>query len=100
MFLLLNLPESSEPKLVKSSRFLAFWLLWPEPFITAKALFEPLANDEFVDEAFEEAVDADEAARCTVDDDEVLESDDLGRKRVLGQYGSTIEYTENKKKKN
>lgn len=52
---------------------------------------EPLANDELVDEALEEAVDADDAARCTVDDDDdVVESDDLGRKRVLGQYGSTI----------
>ena len=62
--------------------------------LTAKALFEPpLANDEFVDEAFEEAVDADEAARCTVDeDDDAFESDDLGRKRVLGQYGSTIKH--------
>lgn len=70
-----------------------------EPFTTARALFEPLANDELIDDAFEEAVDADEAARCTIDEDdeadEVAESDDLGLKRVLGQYGST---TINKKK--
>lgn len=76
---------------MRSSRFLPpFTLTPPGPLITDKTLFELLANEELVDDdVVDEAVDADEAARCTVvDDADVAESDDLGRRRVVGQYGS------------
>lgn len=79
---------------MRSSRFLPpFTLTPPGPLITDKTLFELLANEELVDDdVVDEAVDADEAARCTVvDDADVAESDDLGRRRVVGQYGSNVE---------
>lgn len=75
---------------MRSSRFLPFGP--GAPFMTANTLLEPLANDELFDDAVEDVVEADEGARCTlVDaDDDVPESDDLGRsKRVVEQYGST-----------